>query len=114
MSAKFARAQKNFAKSLAGQTHLTIHSQHAHPPPGYSVVTYLLQIQDRHNGTHSFKFLMGPHQAGYQSILSFVRQHGQEDSHAWLYCKRVSDGALRIYLGQLPPKSQHFHQQFQQ
>ncbi|TFK29951.1 kinase-like protein [Coprinopsis marcescibilis] len=33
-SAKFARAQRNFAKSLAG----------------YSIVTYLLQVKDRHNG----------------------------------------------------------------
>ncbi|KAJ7285818.1 kinase-like protein [Mycena rebaudengoi] len=33
-SAKYVRAQRNFAKSLAG----------------YSIVTYLLQIKDRHNG----------------------------------------------------------------
>ncbi|KAF4615315.1 hypothetical protein D9613_003070 [Agrocybe pediades] len=33
-SAKFLRAQKNFTKSLAG----------------YSIITYLLQVKDRHNG----------------------------------------------------------------
>ncbi|KAK9805086.1 hypothetical protein WJX73_003370 [Symbiochloris irregularis] len=65
-------------------------------------------IQDRHNGKPSFKFMMGKHQSAYLQIRNFVRQHGQEDSHAWLYCKRTSEGALRIYLGQLPPKSPQF------
>ncbi|KAF9264648.1 kinase-like protein [Marasmius fiardii PR-910] len=35
-SAKFARARRNFVKSLAGKC--------------YSIITYLLQIKDRHNG----------------------------------------------------------------
>lgn len=52
-SAKFARAQRNFAKSLAGREASTQSlgvSAVLNALPGYSVVTYLLQIKDRHNG----------------------------------------------------------------
>jgi phosphatidylinositol kinase/protein kinase (PI-3 family) len=50
-SAKFARAQRNFAKSLAGQWPITgVFHADKKAILGYSVVTYLLQIKDRHNG----------------------------------------------------------------
>ncbi|KAI6099873.1 kinase-like protein [Pisolithus croceorrhizus] len=41
---RLGHSQRNFAKSLAGKHGLT------RARPGYSIVTYLLQIKDRHNG----------------------------------------------------------------
>jgi phosphatidylinositol 4-kinase len=49
-SAKFVRAQKNFAKSLAGEEPFLLLWHCFHSSKGYSIVTYLLQVKDRHNG----------------------------------------------------------------
>lgn len=51
-SAKFIRAQRNFVRSLAGNCLflITIRYNQLNKFKGYSIVTYLLQIKDRHNG----------------------------------------------------------------
>lgn len=90
-SAKFARAQKNFAKSLAG----------------YSVVTYLLQIKDRHNGNilldrdghlvHiDFGFMLSnsPGNIGFEAApfklpLEYVEVLGGIDAAPYLEFKRL-------------------------
>lgn len=91
-SGRFARAQRNFIKSLAG----------------YSVVTYLLQIKDRHNGNilvdrdghviHiDFGFMlsnspggnMGFEAAPFKLPLDYVEIMGGLDSPGYQYFKRL-------------------------
>ena len=48
-AAKFVRAQRNFAKSLAGMSLAGAQTQFLPRVIGYSLVTYFLQIKDRHN-----------------------------------------------------------------
>ncbi|KAI0797903.1 kinase-like protein [Abortiporus biennis] len=90
-SAKFARAQRNFAKSLAG----------------YSLVTYLLQIKDRHNGNilldrdghliHiDFGFMLSnsPGNIGFEAApfklpLEYIAVLGGIDSQPFLEFKRL-------------------------
>ncbi|KDQ60807.1 hypothetical protein JAAARDRAFT_31790 [Jaapia argillacea MUCL 33604] len=90
-SAKFVRAQKNFAKSLAG----------------YSLVTYFLQIKDRHNGNilldreghlvHiDFGFMLSnsPGNIGFEAApfklpLEYVEVLGGVDSDAYREFKRL-------------------------
>ncbi|KAG8716197.1 Phosphatidylinositol 4-kinase pik1alpha (PI4-kinase)(PtdIns-4-kinase) [Ceratobasidium sp. 423] len=90
-SVKFARAQKNFAKSLAG----------------CSIITFLLQIKDRHNGNilldrdghlvHiDFGFMLGnsPGGVGFESApfklpLEYVDVLGGIDAEPFLEFKRL-------------------------
>ncbi|CAE6433777.1 unnamed protein product [Rhizoctonia solani] len=90
-SVKFARAQKNFAKSLAG----------------CSIITFLLQIKDRHNGNilldrdghlvHiDFGFMLGnsPGGVGFESApfklpLEYVDVLGGVDAEPFLEFKRL-------------------------
>jgi phosphatidylinositol kinase/protein kinase (PI-3 family) len=91
-SGRFARAQRAFIRSLAA----------------YSVVTYLLQIKDRHNGNilvdreghliHiDFGFMlsnspggnMGFEAAPFKMPLEYVDIMGGLDSAGWLYFKRL-------------------------
>ncbi|PCH38077.1 hypothetical protein WOLCODRAFT_142388 [Wolfiporia cocos MD-104 SS10] len=90
-SAKFARAQRNFAKSLAG----------------YSLVTYFLQIKDRHNGNilldrdghliHiDFGFMLSnsPGNIGFEAApfklpLEYIEVLGGIDSKAFAEFKRL-------------------------
>ncbi|KAI0934139.1 hypothetical protein AcV5_006082 [Taiwanofungus camphoratus] len=90
-SAKFARAQRNFAKSLAG----------------YSLVTYFLQIKDRHNGNilldrdghliHiDFGFMLSnsPGNIGFEAApfklpLDYIEVLGGVDSKAFLEFKKL-------------------------
>ncbi|RXW20743.1 hypothetical protein EST38_g5111 [Candolleomyces aberdarensis] len=90
-SAKFARAQRNFAKSLAG----------------YSLVTYLLQVKDRHNGNilldrdghlvHiDFGFILSntPGNIGFEAApfkfpLEYLQVLGGVDGPAFLEFKRL-------------------------
>ncbi|KAJ3553912.1 hypothetical protein NM688_g3367 [Phlebia brevispora] len=91
VSAKFARAQRNFAKSLAG----------------YSIVTYLLQIKDRHNGNilldreghliHiDFGFMLSnsPGNIGFEAApfklpLEYIEVLGGISSEAYMEFKRL-------------------------
>ncbi|KAK4689090.1 phosphatidylinositol 4-kinase B, partial [Tremellales sp. Uapishka_1] len=90
-SGRFARAQRNFIKSLAG----------------YSVVTYLLQIKDRHNGNilvdrdghliHiDFGFMlsnspgnMGFEAAPFKFPMDYVEILGGLDSAGYAYFKKL-------------------------
>ncbi|CAK5277685.1 unnamed protein product [Mycena citricolor] len=90
-SAKFARAQRNFAKSLAG----------------YSVVTYLLQVKDRHNGNilldrdghlvhidFGFMLSQSPGNLGFEAApfklpLEYVEVLGGTQSPMYLEFKRL-------------------------
>ncbi|KAF8333998.1 kinase-like domain-containing protein [Cantharellus anzutake] len=90
-SAKFARAQRCFVRSLAG----------------YSIITYLLQIKDRHNGNilldreghlvHiDFGFMLGntPGNMGFEAApfklpLEYVEVLGGTDSEAFTEFKRL-------------------------
>jgi phosphatidylinositol 4-kinase len=90
-SAKFARAQRCFAKSLAG----------------YSIITYLLQVKDRHNGNllldrdghliHiDFGFMLGqsPGNMGFEAApfklpLEYVEVLGGIEGEPFLEFKRL-------------------------
>ncbi|XAO25918.1 hypothetical protein I312_104751 [Cryptococcus bacillisporus CA1280] len=90
-SGRFARAQRNFIRSLAG----------------YSIITYLLQIKDRHNGNilvdqdghliHiDFGFMlsnspgnMGFEAAPFKMLMEYVDIMGGLDSPGYAYFKKL-------------------------